>query len=86
MTEQVRTIGVLADTKGQARCRGANCGAAITWAEVAASGKRMCFTGDPVALRTEHTADGRLVEHLPFDDNHWAACPDRARFGRKGQA
>lgn len=78
-----RTLAVYADTKGPGRCRG--CGAAITWAEIVDSGKRMCFTGQPVALRTEHSLDRRLIEHLPFEDNHWAACPDRQRFAAKGR-
>ena len=82
MATDARMIAVFADTKGRAPCRG--CGASITWAEVVKSGKRMCFTGAPVALRTEHTEDRRLVEYLPFEDNHWAMCPNAPQFKTKG--
>lgn len=76
-----KTIEVFADTRGRATCRGPKCGRSITWAEVVKSGKKMCFTGDPVALTTRHDeATHRLIEALPFDDNHWASCPDRKRF------
>lgn len=76
-----KTLAVYADTRGFGTCRG--CGARITWAEVVTSGRRMPFTGAPVALRTEHTDDRRLVEHLDFADNHWAACPQRDQFKRR---
>lgn len=82
-TPTTTTIGVYADTRRRGTCNGAHCSAALTWAEVAKSGKRMCFTGDPVALRTEHDAGGRLIEHLDFADNHWATCPDAKGFKRK---
>jgi hypothetical protein len=82
--QATRTIGILADTRGPGRCRSPKCGARITWAELAVGGKRMCFTGDPVVLRTEQRAsDGRLVEYVDFADNHWATCRDTERFGRK---
>lgn len=100
MSAPARTLAVYADTRGRGTCRG--CGAAITWAEVVASGKRMPFTGDPVPLRTENEranlsdicagpetplgfTGGRVIEHLPFEDNHWAACPQRQRFAAKGR-
>lgn len=86
----VKTIAVYADTRGRGTCRG--CGAAMTWAEVVASGKRMPFTGDPVALRSENEranesallgfTGGRVIEHLAFDENHWAICPARDQFKR----
>lgn len=84
MAAPTRTIAVYADTRGPGTCRG--CGARMTWAEVVASGKRMCFTGDPVALRTEHGADHRLIEHLDFAENHWATCPEAPSFRRRGGA
>jgi hypothetical protein len=77
-----KTIAVYADTRGVAVCRGRTCRQSITWAEVVGSGKRMCFTGEPVPLRTEQDAAGRLIEVLAFDDNHWATCPDRETFRR----
>lgn len=81
MTIVGKLLEVYADTRGPAICRG--CGAAIEWAELVASGKRMCFTGTIVALETRHDADGRLVERVAFDTNHWADCPARDRFRRR---
>lgn len=91
MPTDVKTIAVYADTRGRGTCRG--CGAAMTWAEVVASGKRMPFTGDPVPLRTENQCaaeinllgftGGRVIDHLAFDDNHWASCQARDQF-KKG--
>jgi hypothetical protein len=78
-----KTIAVYADTEGVARCRGDACQQTITWAEVVGSGKRMCFSGTPVPLRSEHEgATHRLIHHYAWDDNHWATCPDRVRFKR----
>lgn len=82
MAEPERTIEVYADTKGRARCSGPTCGALLTWAEVVKSGKKMCFTGDPVPRSSRHSPDHRLIEALPFAENHWATCPDRRAFGK----
>lgn len=77
-----KTIEVWADTRGRAQCKA--CGAGMTWAEVVATGKRMPFTGDPVALTTRHdSATRRLVEVLDLGANHWATCTDPNRFRRK---
>jgi hypothetical protein len=77
---EAKTIFVYSDTRGTAKCRG--CGASITWAQVVKSGKRMCFDGDPVALRTRHDDSRRLIEELDLDTNHWATCPDAKTFKR----
>jgi len=75
------TIEVFADTRGRGVCRGPHCGAAITWAEVVQTGRRMPFDGDPVALETRHDpASGRLIEALDLTANHWATCPDWLSF------
>jgi hypothetical protein len=77
------TIAVYADTLGVATCRGATCRQTITWAEVVASGKKMCFSGRPVALRTEHEgATHRLINHYDMADVHWSTCRDRQAFKR----
>ena len=89
MTGQGKTIGVFADTVRTGQCSGRSCRATITWARVAVSNHWMCFSGAPVALRTESASerpDGRRVEHFAFDDNHWATCPNSADFGRARSA
>jgi hypothetical protein len=76
-----KTIAVYADSRGSGTCRG--CEERITWAETL-KGKRMPFDGSPVALRTEHDAGThRLIEHLPFEANHWATCRARDQFKRR---
>lgn len=77
-----RTIEVYHDTLGPGICRG--CHAGITWAEIVTTGKRMCFTGRPVALRTRHEdSTRRLIDAYDFDDNHWRACPNAGDFKRR---
>ena len=78
-----RTTWVFADTVGAARCRDERCGARITWAEIVKTGKRMCFTGELVALRTDTAADGRQVWEVDLEDNHWRSCPGAADFRRR---
>jgi hypothetical protein len=74
------TIEVWADTRGRGRCRGINCGAAGTWYETLA-GKKMLFTGEPVALTTRRDeSSGRLIEALDFEAVHWRSCPDWLAF------
>ena len=75
-------IEVWADSRGKSRCRG--CGASITWTEVVATGKKMPFSGEPVALRTRHDkATRKLVEEIDLAENHWASCPDANQFRRR---
>lgn len=69
-----RTIEVFSDSVGRAECR--SCRAAISWAEIVKSGKKMCFDGEIVALRTFHNEDHRLVLVVAFDTNHWRTCPN----------
>lgn len=77
-----RTIEIYADTRGFARCRG--CGAAIEWAEIVATGKKMCFDTAIVALATRHSPQtNRLIEVVDLETNHWASCPDAAKFKRR---
>jgi len=77
------TIAIYADTRGRGRCRAQACGVVLTWAEVVATGKRMCFDGDPVALRTRHEPEThRLIEELDLADNHWQRCPGAPSFRR----
>lgn len=85
-----KVIEIYADTKGHAPCNGKTCRDRLLWAEVVKSGARMCFTathGDPVPRYSRQEIDTmRLIEALPFDENHWASCPDRRKFsaGRRG--
>ena len=77
-------IWILADTVGVARCRDEACGARITWAEVAKSGKRMPFDGgELVALRTDTDPAGRPLWEVDLAENHWATCPGFAKFKRR---
>lgn len=64
---------VLDKTKGAAKCR--SCGATITWFEMAKSGKRMPFDGDPVYVKTD-TKDGALVGFIDgtMFPSHFATC------------
>lgn len=79
-----KVIEIYKDTKGREVCNGTTCRERLTWAEIVASGKKMCFSGDPapVYMRNE-MGTGRVIEALPFDKNHWATCPDRAQFARR---
>ena len=80
-TSTTKEIEVYADTKGRVRCCG--CDARITWAEIVKTSKKMCFNGDPVALRTHQTIDMRLIEVLDLSENHWATCPEREQFKKR---
>lgn len=75
------TTDIYADTRSRGRCRHASCNAALTWAEIVKTGKKMPFNGEPVALRTRHEG-GRLVEEVDLDDNHWKDCPGQNGFRR----
>lgn len=76
-----KTIQIWADTKGKARCRG--CHAPIEWATVVASGRKMPFDGQIVALSTHHDPETRrLVEVVDLSTNHWATCSERKQFKR----
>jgi hypothetical protein len=78
------TTWVFADTVGTARCRDERCGARITWGEIVKTGKRMCFDGELVALRTDvEQGSGPQVWEVDLADNHWATCPAAKDFKRR---
>lgn len=80
----MKLVRIYADTRGVSLCSGPTCGRRILWAQVVATGKKMCFDDlDLVAIRTEQDNAGRLIEHVDLDRNHWATCPDAKRFERK---
>ena len=66
-------------------CADPRCKALIVWGQIAASGRRMCFTVpvEPVAVFRDG-ASGHSVTVMPFASNHWASCPGaRDRFKNK---
>jgi hypothetical protein len=79
----VKVLEIYADTRGKGRCR--SCGAAIEWAEVVASGRKMPFDAEivPVSCRREPETH-RLIEvvDLTVSPSHFASCPDAARWRR----
>lgn len=81
-TPSAKTIEVYADTVGQGRCKGPHCRRVITWAVVVDSGAKMCFEGLPRAVATREDLTGREILAMPFEENHWATCPDREQFQR----
>jgi hypothetical protein len=80
MTGTPKMIAVWHDTRGRARCKG--CDARIEWAEVIASGKRMCFDND-ILVYQSFDRDGRQVDVVDLTRNHWATCPLREQFRRR---
>ncbi len=80
----MKTIEIYADTRGPGRCRDERCGQPIIWATVVRSGKKMCFDGEAIALRTRlEPSTRRLIEEVDLDDNHWSRCPGAAQFKRR---
>jgi hypothetical protein len=64
-------------------CRGATCRRRIVWAQIVASGRQMCFDRMPEAIVTEEEIlTKREMLTVDLAPNHWATCPDRARFKR----
>jgi len=77
-----KTIAIWADTRGRGICRG--CGAAIEWAEIVASGKRMPFDVPIVEVSGHVDLDtGRDVHVVDLERNHWASCSKREQFKRR---
>jgi hypothetical protein len=76
------TAWIYADTLGQTLCRGAQCRAKITWAEMVSSGKKMCFDGEPKPLEIADRL-GRPVWQVDLQTTHWRSCPDQQVFRRK---
>lgn len=81
MKSGIKTIQIWSDTRGRATCHG--CRAPIEWGEVVASGKRMPFSGQIVALSTHaDPATRRRVDVVDLATNHWADCDQAKRFKR----
>ena len=74
------TIEILADSVERAHCRG--CQAAIHWATIAATHRRMCFNSIRV-LEKKLLVDGTIVHVVDRSLNHWATCPDADKFRRR---
>lgn len=80
----LKTIQIFADSRGRATCNATTCRAAIEWATIVGSRKKMPFDAPIVALSTHHDpGTRRLVELVDLDTNHWRSCPESARFKRK---
>lgn len=77
---ELKTIEIFARSRGRAACRG--CRATIEWAEIVATGRRMCFD-EVVVLSTHEDLAGRAVEVVDLTKNHWATCPAASQFKRK---
>lgn len=85
MITRTRTTWVWGDSVGrQVKCKDPRCGQWITWAENVRTGKRMCFDGTLVALKTATMLDGRQQWEVDLDTNHFATCPGADRFRRHG--
>jgi hypothetical protein len=72
---------IYGDTRGKSVCK--SCGAPIEWAEMVASGRKMPFDGEIVAVRTEHEPGShRLIEivDLAVSISHFATCPNASNF------
>ena len=80
--EDAKTIEVFTATISAGACRHDACGAGITWAQVAESGKLMPFTGRPEPQRTG-SRQGKPTTFFLLEDNHWKDCPGAPEFKRK---
>jgi hypothetical protein len=78
------TILIWAKSRGPSTCKG--CGAAIEWATVVASGRKLCFDGTIVPLAEYEEPDGRMVQVVDLSKNHWATCPKRDQFKQTRKA
>lgn len=77
-------IAIYADSRGGGVCR--SCGAAIEWAELAGSGKRMPFEGAIVAVRSQaNILTGRLIEFVDttITPTHFEKCPEAKQWRRR---
>lgn len=79
-------IAIYQDSKGAGRCR--SCGAAVEWAEVVKSGKRMPFDPPIVAVRTQGSVldgEGRVVEMVDttVTASHFQTCPQAKDWRRQ---
>lgn len=75
---------VFADDLKGGTCKSERCGAAITWATFAKSGRKCPFDGELVGLRTgTDQASGRPTLMVDLERSHYATCPDAARFSTR---
>jgi hypothetical protein len=76
------SIEIFAGTVDRAQCRG--CGAAIVWATIVATGRRMCFNSLRILeTKLERAAPFRVIKVVDLTLNHWATCPDADDFRRR---
>lgn len=82
-----KTIQIFADSRGRGTCTATTCRATIEWAEVVASGKKMCFN-TPIAVLSAHVdpTSRRRVEVVDLATNHWGSCPAAGQFKRKAKS
>lgn len=78
-------IEIYADSRGLGQCR--SCGAAVEWAEVVKSGKRLPFDGEIVPVRTQDDllGGGRVIEVVDttVTPSHFETCPDATAWRRR---
>jgi len=79
-TRPAVTIEIYADSRERAHCRG--CGAAIEWATIVATGRRMCFNSIRI-LEKKLLPNGTIVHVVDRALNHWATCPDADKFRKR---
>jgi hypothetical protein len=76
------SIEVFAASIQRAQCRG--CQAAIVWATIVSSGRRMCFNSLHVLeTKLERAAPFRVIKVVDLTLNHWATCPNADSFRRR---
>jgi hypothetical protein len=76
-------LKIFADTKNVSRCSSEDCGATITWAQLAqGQQKKICFDGGEVVVLRSTVISGRVVEEIDTEINstHFETCPDADRF------
>jgi hypothetical protein len=77
-------LAVFDDSRGGGECR--SCHAPVVWFEMAKTGKRNPFDGDPVYVRTEHDPEThRLIGYIDgsITPSHFATCPQSRDWRRK---
>lgn len=76
-------LKIYRDSRGTGdHCR--SCGAAIEWAELVNSGKRMPFN-EPIVVFPGNGAivGGRVVEEVDSASSHFATCPEAKQWRRR---
>jgi hypothetical protein len=78
-------IRIYQDTRGLGECR--SCHAAIVWAEVVESGKKMPFDPPLHPVKTEGNPihGDRIIETIDssISRSHFASCPDAGKFRKR---